>query len=198
MSDSKLKIQVIVGTTRQGRFADKPVGWLVERLKQSPRLDIELVDLRDVALPMFDQPMSPARVTTGDYGNPAVNAWGKKVAEADGYVLVAAEYNHGYTAVLKNALDSIFREWNRKPVAFMGYGATGGARAVEQLRQVAVELEMAPIRRALHVPLEVMMATMKEPLPLKPELFASLEKNAQLMVDDLIWWADALKKARQP
>jgi NAD(P)H-dependent FMN reductase len=141
--------------------------------------------------------MSPARITTGDYGNPAVNAWGKKVAAADGYVVVAAEYNHGYTAVLKNALDSIFREWNRKPVAFMGYGATGGARAVEQLRQVAVELEMAPIRRAVHVPLEIMMATMKEPLPLKPELFASLEKNAQLMVDDLIWWADALKKARQ-
>src|SRR6202042_2073143 len=102
----------------------------------------------------------------------------------------------GYTAVVKNALDWLFREWRRKPVTFVGYGAVGGARAVEQLRQVAIELEMAPIRHAVFMSREVLIATMKETAPANPALFAALEPAAKLMIDDLVWWARALRVAR--
>jgi NAD(P)H-dependent FMN reductase len=193
---SRLKILVITGSTREGRYGDKPAHWILGRLGEHPDLDPELVDLRDVPLPMFDQPRSPARVTDGNYGNSVANAWATRVAAADGFVITAAEYNHGYTAVVKNALDWLFREWRRKPVTFVGYGGVGGARAVEQLRQVAIELEMAPIRHAVHVSREVMIATMKETAPVSPALFAPHEPAAKAMIEDLAWWARALRVAR--
>src|SRR5207244_1039413 len=138
----------------------------------------------------FDQPKSPARVTDGDYGNPLANRWAAKVAEADGFVFIAAEYNHGYTAALKNALDWIYREWRRKPVAFVGYGNAGGARAIEQLRQVAVELHLAPLKAAVHLPAEVYRATAKETAPADPAHFAPVEAAAVALRDDLAWWAN--------
>jgi NAD(P)H-dependent FMN reductase len=192
----KYKILVILGSTREGRYGDKPADWITGQLAADPRFDPELVDLRDWPLPMFDQPRSPTRVTDGNYGNELANRWGPKVASADGYVIIAAEYNHGYTAALKNALDWVYREWNRKPVTFVGYGNAGGARAIEQLRQVAIELEMAPIRRAVHLPLDVFRATMKLAGPVDPALFAPAEPAAKLMLDDLAWWTAALAKAR--
>ena len=190
------KIVVILGSTREARYGDKPAHWILGRLREDPRFDPELVDLRDWPLPFFDRPMSPTRITNGDYGNEVANRWGAKVASAAGFVIVVAEYNHGYTAVLKNALDWVFREWNRKPVTFVGYGNAGGARAIEQLRTVAIELEMAPIRRAVHLPLDVFRATVKETAPADPALFAPAEPAAKLMLDDLAWWADALAGAR--
>jgi NAD(P)H-dependent FMN reductase len=111
---SKLDIKVILGTTREGRFGEKPARWICDFLEQDPRLSAELVDLRDFPLPLFDRPKSPMRVTDGDYGHPVANAFGKKMAEADGFVMTAAEYNHGYAASLKNALDWIYPEWVRK------------------------------------------------------------------------------------
>jgi NAD(P)H-dependent FMN reductase len=99
------------------------------------------------------------------------------VGEADGYVIVSPEYNHGYSAVLKNALDWVYTEWTKKPVGFVGYGSTGGARAIEQLRQVVVELDMVPLREAIHVPLEVYLAVMKETAPAAPELFKPLREG---------------------
>jgi NAD(P)H-dependent FMN reductase len=111
-------------------------------------------------------------------------------------VMTAAEYNHGYAAVLKNALDWIYREWNRKPVSFVAYGSVGGARAVEQLRQVAVELELAPLRHAVHLPREILFATMKLAAPIDPAAFASADADADAMIDDLLWWARALRRAR--
>jgi NAD(P)H-dependent FMN reductase len=115
---------------------------------------------------------------------------------ADGFVITAAEYNHGYTAVVKNALDWVFREWNRKAVTFVAYGGAGGARAVEQLQQVAVELEMTPIRHAVHLPREVFIATVKERPPADPALFAAADPAAKSMIDDLIWWARTLRDGR--
>ncbi len=193
---TKLKIQVVLGSTRQGRYGEKPAHWIRDFLGRDPRLDVELVDLRDWPLPMFDQPKSPTRVSDGEYGHPVANAWAKKIGEADGFVMTAAEYNHGYTPVLKNALDWIYREWIRKPVAFVAYGSVGGARAVEQLRGVAVELQMAPIRFAVHVPREIFFATVKESAPIDPAHFAPLEQAAAAMRDDLVWWASALRDAR--
>ncbi|NVB85483.1 MAG: NAD(P)H-dependent oxidoreductase [Kofleriaceae bacterium] len=193
---TRRKILVILGSTREGRYGDKPAHWILGMLRADGRFDAELVDLRDWPLPMFDQPRSPVKVTDGKYGNDVADRWGQTIAAADGYVIITAEYNHGYTAVLKNALDWIFREWNRKPVTFVGYGNAGGSRAIEQLREVAVELEMAPIRRAVHLPLDVYRATMTTQAPADPALFAPAEPAAKLMLDELAWWANALAVAR--
>ncbi len=196
MADPKLEILVIIGSTREGRYGDKPAHWIAGRIDQHPGLTATLVDLRDWPLPFFDQPKAPARVTDGDYGHPLANRWAAKVAAADGFVVIAAEYNHGYTAVVKNALDWAFREWHRKPISFVGYGGVGGSRAIEQLRQVSIELEMAPIRHAVHLPREIYMATMKETAPANPELFVAADVNATTMIENLAWWARALRSAR--
>lgn len=187
-------IQVVVGTTRPGRFSEKVAGWAMDRLKPRDDLDVELVDLRDHPLPLFDRTVSP--VYSGrDYANEQVARFGRTVDRADGYLVVTAEYNHGYPAVLKNALDHVFPEFNRKPIAFAGYGNTGGARAIEQLRLVAVELEMAPLRHAVHVLPDVMLPAMQAEHA-DPELFSSLDQRLELVAADLAWWARALREAR--
>jgi len=109
---------------------------------------------------------------------------------------VTAEYNHGYPALLKNALDHAFPEFNRKPVAFVGYGNVGGARAIEQLRLVAVELEMAPLRHAVHVLPDIMRPVMQAGDAFDLELFAPLDQRLETAVTDLLWWARALAAAR--
>lgn len=193
---SDLKIRVILGSTREGRYGDKPAHWILGKLAGRDGVDAQLLDLRDYSLPIFDRPRPPVRVTDGDYGHPIAQAWARQIADADGYVMTAAEYNHGYAAVLKNSLDWIYREWNRKPISFVGYGSVGGARAVEQLRQVAVELELAPLRHAVHLPREILLATMKLVAPIDPAAFASVDAAADAMIDDLLWWARALRRAR--
>ncbi len=191
-----LKIQTIVGSTRQKRFAEKPANWIYEEAKKRPELDVELVDLRDYPLPFFDGPMSPARME-GKYPNSDVQRWANKVAEADGYIIVSPEYNHGYPAVLKNAFDHTYPEWNRKPVGFVSYGSTGGARAIEQLRQVAIELQMAPIRAAVHIPSQVYLAVIRPKEGDTSNPFDTLNGPANAFLDQLIWWTKALKAARE-
>ena len=142
-------IHVILGSTRQGRSGEKVARWFMAHARARSDLDVELVDLRDWPLPFFDQQVPPMM---GGYSDAAQQRWAAQVARADGYVLVTPEYNHGYPAVLKNALDHLFSEWNGKPVAFVGYGGPGGGlRAVEQLRQVVVELEMVPMRQQVAI-----------------------------------------------
>jgi NAD(P)H-dependent FMN reductase len=192
----RLKILVILGSTREGRFGDKPAHWIRGVLAERDELDVELVDMRDWPLPVYDQPRSPSRVTDGHYGHELVDRWAQTIAAADGYVIVSPEYNHGYAAVVKTALDWLFREWNKKPVAFVGYGNAGGARAIEQLRQVAIELDMAPIRAAVHLPFDVYRAVMGATAPADPALFAPLAPAAKTMADQLTWWSAALKSAR--
>jgi NAD(P)H-dependent FMN reductase len=116
------------------------------------------------------------------------------VAEFDAYIFTAAEYNRGPTAVLKNALDYAYPEWANKPVSFVGYGGVGGARAVEQLRLTAIELQMAPIRTAVHVVLPAFLAVLKEGKKLAD--FDYLNQGAKQMLDQLAWWTKALKAAR--
>jgi NAD(P)H-dependent FMN reductase len=192
---SALAITTIIGSTRRNRFSEKPARWISDRSAARDGVRAELLDLRDYPLPFFDEPISPARFH-GTYPNSVAAAWAKKIDEADGYIIVSPEYNHGYSAVLKNALDWTFHEWNNKPVAFVSYGGVGGARGVEQLRLVAIELEMAPIRHAVHIPGDVYRAVMNETTPVDPERFKPSEPAADRMLDQLIWWAKALKTAR--
>jgi NAD(P)H-dependent FMN reductase len=192
-----MKIQIIIGSTREHRFSDKPAKWIYEvaKARNEFEFDFELVDLRDYPLPFFEEPKSPIHMQ-GKYSNAAVQSWAKKVAEADGYIFISPEYNHGYPAVLKNAIDAIYPEWNNKPVGFLSYGNAGGARAVEQLRLVAIEMQMAPIHRALHVPSHVYLALVRpqEGDPANP--FESMTWQANAFLDELAWWTRALKVAR--
>jgi NAD(P)H-dependent FMN reductase len=187
-------LQVINGTTREGRFSERVASWAMARLQQHEAFDLELVDLRDHPLPFFDA--DPPIRTGRDYTNEAVSRFSRVIDRADGYVILTAEYNHGYPAVLKNALDSTFVEWRRKPVAYVGWGNTGGARAIEQLRAVAVEFEMAPLRHAVHVLPDVFIALreVSDPGDLSP--FAPLERRLHMLADDLAWWMRALASAR--
>jgi len=195
VSDQPLPlIQIIISTTRPGRFADKPVAWLSERLASRDDLRFDVVDLRVHPLPFYESLVAPARAGR-DYPNEDVARLGRRIDAADGYIIVTAEYNHGYPAVLKNALDHIFPELNRKPVTFVGYGNTGAARAIEQLRLVSVEFEMAPLRWAVHIMPEVMIGAMKAET-FSTDLFASLDDRLKMAVDDLVWWTTALAQAR--
>jgi NAD(P)H-dependent FMN reductase len=194
MPENPPRILVVVGTTREGRFSEKVAAWLMDRLEARDDLVPELADLRDHPLPFFDQTLAPA-YGHRDYA-PEVARWAERVEAADGYLMVTSEYNHGYPAVLKNALDHVFPEFNRKPVAFAGYGNAGGARAIEQLRMVAVELELAPLRHSVHIPGAVMLPVMQAEGPLDVELFASLDEKLDQAATDLVWWARALTDAR--
>ncbi len=140
-----LKIGIVLGSTRQGRLGESVAGWIVDAAAARTAADYELVDLRDYPMPFFDG-ISPAYVPPTD---PVVQRFAAKIAEFDGYILITPEYNHGYSAVLKNALDSIYGEFNDKAAAFASYGSLSGARAVEQLRLVASELQLAHVRTQL-------------------------------------------------
>jgi len=194
-----IKIKVILGTTRQRRFGDKPAHWILEEARALPDVDVELLDLRDYPLPFFEEPMSPMW-SKGQYANPAVQRWADRIADGDAFIIVTGEYNHGYPAVLKNAIDYIYPEWGNKPVGFVSYGNVGGARAVEQLRQVVVEMQMLPIRSAIHIPGPVYMAVMNEQVPVRAELFQPLKDGRVNYVErffgELMWSARALKQAR--
>jgi NAD(P)H-dependent FMN reductase len=193
------KIKVILGSTRQARFGDKPAHWICDEARAQPDVDVELLDLRDYPLPFFDQPASPGW-GKGIYENEAIQRWADRIADGDAFIMVTPEYNHGYSAVLKNAIDSIYPEWVRKPVGFVGYGNAGGARAIEQLRQVVVELQMLPIKSAIHIPVTMYLAVMHEPVPANPELFQPLKEgrlnHVERFFDELLWAAAALKQAR--
>lgn len=187
------RIQVIMGTTRTGRFGERVAPWVLKRL-QDYGFEVELVDLRDYPLPFFDQ--KPPSVTKRNYPNEDVARLGRKLDEAEGFVILTGEYNHGYPAVLKNAIDHTFVEWQRKPVAFVGWGGVGGARAIEQLRMVAVELEMAPVRHAVHILPEIIRPAMQSKDPSDFSVFEPIEPKLQALAEGLAWWAQTLSKGR--
>ncbi|MEO8668950.1 MAG: NAD(P)H-dependent oxidoreductase, partial [Bauldia sp.] len=171
------KIAVILGSTRQNRFGEKPARWIFDELKKRKGIDAEFIDLRDYRIPFYDHPASPAW-TQGPFGDDTTQAFARKIAEADGFIIVAPEYNRGYSAELKNAIDHVYGEWNNKPVAFVSYGSVGGGRAIEQLRLVAIELQMAPIRQAVHIFFDTYMAIMKDTVPVDPAKFAAVQQQA--------------------
>ncbi|MCU1454231.1 MAG: NADPH-dependent reductase [Acidimicrobiales bacterium] len=187
-------IQVILGSTREGRFGVRAATWVVERLSTREDLEVELVDMRDHQLPYFDA--KPPAFTLRDYPTPEVARLGQTLDRADGYVIVTPEYNHGYPAALKNAIDLTFIEWTRKPVSFVSWGGVGGARAVEQLRLVCIELEMAPLRHAVHILPDVLVPAIQAPEPFDLTLLDALQPRLTKLADDLVWWAGALAAAR--
>lgn len=192
---SNPKIALIIGSTRASRFADIPAQWMLAQAKARTDMDVELVDLRDFDLPLFDEVASNAWAPSQ---SPAAVAWQKKLAEFDGYIFVVAEYNRSITGALKNALDQAYVEWAKKPFTAMAYGSVGGTRALEHLRLIGVELQMVPTRNAVHL-------GMGDFFKVHPGMggsgnMADVEANllpaAQASLDDLVWWANATKAAR--
>ena len=180
-----LKIAIILGSTREGRNGESVAKWVLEKGAARTAADYELVDLRDYPMPFFEAVASPAYVPPQD---PAVQKWAAKVAEFDGYIFVTPEYNHSFSAVLKNALDSIYHEFNNKAAAFVSYGSFQGARAVEQLRLVASELQLAHVRQQLGFSLFTDFENMSTFTP-GPQHDATSE----IMFTQLEAWAGALK-----
>lgn len=188
---AKPKIAIIITSTRDVRFGEKPAQWIYDTASQRDDMEFEIVDLRDFPLPFFNEKASNAWVPTE---NEVGQRWQKKVAEFDGYIFITAEYNRTITAVLKNALDFAYPEWNRKPAAAVGYGSVGGARAIEHLRNIAVELQMAPTRFGVHIGGSDFFAVWRDGKPLTE--LTHLDGPVKAMLDDLAWWASALKAAR--
>jgi NAD(P)H-dependent FMN reductase len=186
------KIGIVIGSTRPSRFGDKPAAWIHGIARKRTDLDFEVIDLRDYPLPVFDEPGSPA---WGPIENKVAQRWAAKLAGLDGFILVTPEYNHGTSAALKNALDYAYNEFVRKPVAFVGYGGVGGARAVEHLRLVAAELQMASVRNAVHIAANDFLGLWRQGKSFDD--LPHLGQSATAMLDDLAWWAKALKSARE-
>jgi NAD(P)H-dependent FMN reductase len=187
-------ISVIVGSTREGRFSEKPAKWILQQLKKREGVDARLLDLRDFPMPFFDQPVPPAMPGRAPYTNEVVQKWTAAVAQSDGFVFVTPEYNYGPSAVLKNAIDWVYPEWNRKAAGIVTYGGTMGARGAQQLREVAIELQLAPIRSSVHIPVATLWAHFQGG-DVDAGL-AELAAPAATMIDDLLWWTAALKMAR--
>ncbi|TPN77503.1 NAD(P)H-dependent oxidoreductase [Mesorhizobium sp. CU2] len=188
---SKPKIAIVVGSTRAARFADVPTQWIAKIAKSHADIDVEIVDLRDWPLPFFDEVASSAWAPSQ---NEVAQRWQKKVAEFDGFIFTAAEYNHAPTGVLKNAIDYAANEWNKKPAGFVGYGSVGGSRAIEHLRLIAVELQMAPVKSAVHIAWGDYLAVRQGEKKL--EDLEHLNQSAAALVNDVAWWAKVLKAAR--
>lgn len=143
-----LRVGIIIGSTRANRFADIPARWTAEWAARRGDIDLEILDLRDQNLPFLDEPMPPS-ANGGMFSRPEAKAWGSRLATLDAFIATVAEYNHGPTAVLKNAFDSAYNEWGRKPIAFVGYGGVGGARAIQQLRATVIGLERVSVKQGV-------------------------------------------------
>ncbi len=182
------KIGIIISTTRPGRFADIPTDWLFNIAKQRIDADFEIVDLRDYPMPFFEE---KAPLHQAPPQNEVALRWGKKIASLDGYIFVTAEYNHSIPAVLKNALDYLYSEIQRKPAAFLGYGGTGAARAIGDLGQI---LAAASLKHAVHIGMVEMIGMLREGKSMAD--YPYLNDSAKRMLDEIVWWANTLKAGR--
>jgi NAD(P)H-dependent FMN reductase len=145
-------------------------------------------------MPFFDQPATPATPGRAPYEHEVVQRWTAAIAQSDGFVFVTPEYNYGTSAVLKNAIDWVYPEWNHKAAGFVSYGSAMGARSVQQLRETLIEVQAAPIRSSVHIPVATLWAHYTGG-DVEAGL-AELEASAATLIDDLLWWTAALKTAR--
>jgi NAD(P)H-dependent FMN reductase len=189
------RIALVVASTRTTRLADLVAPWVQGRLEERTDLDVDPIDVRDIALPFYDLPTPPA-MAKRQYTSSQERELGERLDAADGFVIVTNEYNHGYSAGLKNVLDHYFAEFEHKPVGFVGYGNAGGSRAIEQLRQVVVELNMVSVRESVHLFGIQFPAIRQGGEEAAAAVFSALEPRLTAMTDHLLWWAGALSLAR--
>lgn len=191
---TKPRIALVIGSTRPTRFADKPAQWMLKQAQARADLEVEVVDLRDHPLPFFAEVASNLHMPSKD---PEAIRWQETIARFDGFIFVVAEYNRSITGVLKNALDQAYKEWNRKPFTAIGYGGAGGARAVEHLRTIGIELQMVSTRGAVHIGgSDFMSIHPRGANKTIEEVEAAFLPSANAALDELTWWAKATMAAR--
>ncbi|HYM80834.1 MAG TPA: NAD(P)H-dependent oxidoreductase [Candidatus Limnocylindria bacterium] len=189
--EDRPRIQVILSSIREGRVGERVATWFMRMAEARPDLAFELVDLKQWPLPLYAL-SEPTVLAEKTFQDPLARAWVESVGRADGFVIVTPEYNFGYPPSLKNALDYAYAGWNRKPVAFVSYGGSGGGvRSVQQLRQVVVELQMAPLRAEVNIPFAG-RAFDERGEPTDPLHV----KRASALLEQLHWWAVVLQEGR--
>ena len=183
-----IRVGIIVGSTRPGRKADAVARWVHGLAAARGDAEYSIVDVAEFGLPLLDEPVPPSQ---GKYSQPHTKRWAAAIAPLDAFVFVTPEYNHGTSGALKNAIDFLYAEWNNKAAGFVGYGSAGGTRAVEQLRLVLAECQVATVRAqvALSLATDFESYTTFKPDPRH-------ERSVKAMLDQLIAWGSALRPLR--
>jgi len=184
-----MRIAIIVGSTRPGRKGEVVAKWVHGVAQGRSDAEFELVDIKDFNLPLLDEPMSPMM---GQYAHQHTKRWSAKIASFDAYVFVTPEYNHGTSGALKNAIDFLYHEWVNKAAGFVGYGGASGTRAVESLRLVMGELQVADVKAQVGLSL---FTDFENFTTFKPTSGQETAVNA--MLDQVIAWGGALKALRE-
>lgn len=188
----QLNFPVILGSVRQGRKSEAPAKYIVEKIRQAGHLT-QLVDFKELQLPFYDAPSVPVVYYKTGYPNEAAQKWSEIARASDGFIIVSPEYNHGYPAVLKNALDWGYLEFEKKPFGLVGVsdGTVSGARMIENLRPVIQNFNAMSIRETVMIgPIEKYFGASGEILE------KSLDKKIEGLISSLAWWAEVLKKSK--
>ena len=184
-------LTVIVGSTRPGRAGGPIAEWFVERARAHGGFDVEVADLAEIGLPLLDEPNHPR---LGQYTQQHTKDWSALIDRADAVVFVTPEYNYGYPATIKNAIDFLHREWRDKPVGFVSYGGVAaGTRAVQQLKQVVTTLRMVPVFESVNIPFHIQH--------IKDGTFEAndlINQAADTMLDELLRLETALHPLHAP
>lgn len=183
-----IRIAIVVGSTRPGRHSKQVADWVLGRAAAHEEAHFELLDLAHHDLPLLDEPLPPSM---GNYQHEHTRRWAQTISQFDGFIFVTAEYNHSVPGVLKNALDFLYAEWNNKAVGFVSYGSAGGVRAVEHLRLIAGELQMADVRAQVALPFSTEFKDFDTFTPSE-----SAEEDLKPLLEQLINWTTALKTIR--
>jgi NAD(P)H-dependent FMN reductase len=183
-----LRIAIIIGSTRPGRKTEPVARWVYERARERGDADYELVDIATFNLPLLDEPIPPSQ---NKYSKDHTKRWAEKIASFDGFVFVTPEYNHSTSAALKNAIDFLYAEWNNKAAGFVSFGSAGGLRAVEHLRLIMAELQIADVRSQVALSL---FTDFENFSTFKPQ--ALHDKSLKSMFDQLLKWSGAMKTVR--
>jgi NAD(P)H-dependent FMN reductase len=183
-----LNIAIIIGSTRPNRVGESVGRWVFEQAQKRDDAKFELIDLKEINLPLLDEPIPPSM---GQYSKPHTKKWSEIVARFDAYIFVTPEYNHSIGGALKNAIDFLYKEWNNKVAGFVGYGSAGAVRAVEQLRLVMAECQVATVREQVMLSLRTDFVNYKE---FKPESFHL--KKLDSVFDQVIEWGEVMKETR--
>lgn len=183
-----LRIAIILGSTRPGRRTEPVARWVLDHAQQRGDAEYELVDIAEFDLPLLDEPVPPSQ---HKYSKDHTKRWSEKIASFDGYVFVTPEYNHSTSGALKNAIDFLYSEWNNKAAGFVSFGSAGGTRAVEHLRLIMGELQIADVRSQVALSL---FTDFENFSTFKPQ--ALHEKSLKSMLDQLVAWSGAMKTVR--
>ena len=183
-----LNLAIILGSTRPTRVGASVADWVYDQARKREGAKYELIDLIDYNLPLLDEPNPPS---IGNYTKDHTKTWSNKVSSFDGFIFVSPEYNHSTSGALKNAIDFLYKEWNNKAAGFVAYGGTGGVRAVESLRLICAELQVATVRNQLSLLLREDFKDFTQFTPRKHQL-----KQLNNMLDQLEIWSEALRRIR--